>query len=147
MFIFCPNLGVKGRWNTWVWDNFTLREYSGIRTANYVNPAVLPKRTIRFQARSQNCEKRLLASSSLSVRPSVHMVQRDSYCAYIHEDWYLRVFGKYIEKLQVSLKSDKNNGYFAWRPTWIHSRIKNVSGKSCSEKQNTHFMFINFFRK
>jgi hypothetical protein len=30
---------------------------------------------------------------------------------------------------------------------WIILRMRNVSDKSCSENQNTHFMFINFFKK
>ena len=29
-----------------------------------------------------------------------------------HEIWHLRVFLKFVEKARVSLKSDKNNGYF-----------------------------------
>jgi len=30
---------------------------------------------------------------------------------YFHEILYLRVFLKYIEKIQIPLKSDKSNGY------------------------------------
>jgi hypothetical protein len=40
-----------------------------------------------------------------------------------HEISYLRVFRKYVEEIQVSLKSDKNNRYFAWWPTDIWDRI------------------------
>jgi hypothetical protein len=29
-----------------------------------------------------------------------------------HEIWYLSTFGKPVEKIQVSLESDKNNRYF-----------------------------------
>jgi len=29
-----------------------------------------------------------------------------------HEIYYLSIFGKYVEKIQISLKSDENNGYF-----------------------------------
>ena len=29
--------------------------------------------------------------------------------------WYLTLFRKSVEKIQISLKSDKNNGYFTWR--------------------------------
>ena len=36
-----------------------------------------------------------------------------------HEIWYLRIFRKSVAKIQVSLKSDKNNGYFTWRPICI----------------------------
>jgi len=31
----------------------------------------------------------------------------------------MNIFPKYVEKTQVSLKSDKNNGYFTWRPIYI----------------------------
>ena len=33
-----------------------------------------------------------------------------------HEIWYLGIFRKCVEKIKVSLKSDKNKGYFTWRP-------------------------------
>jgi hypothetical protein len=31
------------------------------------------------------------------------------------ETSYLILFLKYVEKIQISLKSDKNNAYFTWR--------------------------------
>jgi len=33
------------------------------------------------------------------------------------------VFGKSVEKIQTSLKSDKNNGHFIWRPIYIYDYI------------------------
>ena len=33
-----------------------------------------------------------------------------------HEIWHLSIFRKTVEKIQVSLKYDKNNRYFTWRP-------------------------------
>jgi len=88
-----------------------------------------------------------------SVRPSVHMEQLDSHWTDFLEIWYLSIFRQYLEKIQVSLKSDKNDGYFTWRPIYVfnHFRsvllwMKNVSDKSCSEnKKKTRFMFSNFF--
>jgi hypothetical protein len=47
-----------------------------------------------------------------SVRPSVRMEQLGSHWAEFHEILYLGIFPKSVEKIQVSLKSDKNNGYF-----------------------------------
>jgi hypothetical protein len=35
----------------------------------------------------------------------------------------LSIFRKSVEKIQVSLKSDKNNGYFTWRPMYIYDYI------------------------
>jgi len=32
-----------------------------------------------------------------------------------YEILYLSIFGKFVEKIQVPFKSDKNNGHFTWR--------------------------------
>jgi len=45
------------------------------------------------------------------------MEQIGSHWTDCHEIWYLRLYRKSAEKIQVLLKSDKNNGYFTWRPT------------------------------
>jgi hypothetical protein len=47
-----------------------------------------------------------------SVRPSVRMQQISAHLTDFHEIWCM-IFRKPVEKIQVSLKSDKNNGYFA----------------------------------
>ena len=102
-----------------------------------------------FLARSQYCENRLLASSCLSVC----MEQFSSYWTDFKEILYLSMFPKSVEKIQVSLKSDKDKGYFTWRQInffLIVSRslllkMKNISEKSCRENQNIHFLFNNFF--
>ena len=39
------------------------------------------------------------------------------------EIWYLTFIRKSVGKIQVSLKSDKNNGYFAWTPIYIYDNI------------------------
>jgi hypothetical protein len=59
---------------------------------------------------------------------------------------------KSVEKIQVSLKSDKNNGYllenlctFSIIPRFILLKMRNVSEKTCRETQNTHFVFSNLF--
>jgi len=61
-------------------------------------------------------------------------------------------FFKSIVKIRISLKSDKNKGYFTWRlrtcvivSRWILLRMRYVSDKRCKEHQNTHFMFNIFF--
>jgi hypothetical protein len=55
---------------------------------------------------------------------------------------------KSVEKTQVSLKSgtlhpDQYTFLVIYRSVLL--RMKNVSGKSCRETRNTHFMFNNFF--
>ena len=61
----------------------------------------------------------------------------------LHEIWYLSIFKKSVEEIQVSLKYDNNDGYFTWWPIYIFDW--NVSGKTCRENQNKLFMLKNFF--
>jgi len=49
-----------------------------------------------------------LASSCLSARTSVRMELLGSHCMEFYEIWYLRIIRKSAEKIQVSLKSNKN---------------------------------------
>jgi hypothetical protein len=44
-----------------------------------------------------------------------------------HEILYLIIFRKSIEKIQVSSKSDKSNGYLTWRPKYIYNIAQNCS--------------------
>jgi hypothetical protein len=64
----------------------------------------------------------------------------------------LNISRKSAEKIQISLKSDKNNGILPEdQYTFMnisHSvllRMRNISGKRCRENQNTHFTLRNFF--
>jgi len=57
------------------------------------------------------------------VCPSIHMEQLSPHYTNFHEIWYLRVFQNSVEKIQVWLKSDKHNGYFAWRPAFLSARF------------------------
>ena len=107
-----------------------------------------------FQALSQKCEKRLLASSCPSVHLSVCMEQLGSHWTGFHEILYLSFFRKSVGKFWVSLKSDRNNGYFAWRlftfmtiHRWILSRMRNVWNVGRKESQNSRFIFSNFLWK
>ena len=81
-----------------------------------------------FYARSQNCEKRLLSSSSLSVcsfvPPSVRMEQLGSHRTDFQEIRYWIIFRISVEGVQVSLKSHKNNGYFTLRPYFPQFLLK-----------------------
>ena len=61
-----------------------------------------------------------LASLCLSVYPQGTPL---SHRMDFHETWYLSVFRKSVEKIQVSLKSSKTNGYFTWRPLYTSYHI------------------------
>jgi len=47
------------------------------------------------------------------------MEQLGSHEKDFHEIWYLGIFRKFVLKIQVLLKSDKNNGYFTLRALYI----------------------------
>jgi hypothetical protein len=59
----------------------------------------------------------------LSVSPSVRMVQLGSQWKDFYQILYLSIFRKSVEKIKFSLKSDKKNGHFAWRPMYIYENI------------------------
>jgi hypothetical protein len=80
--------------------------------------------------------------------------QLGSYLTCFHEILYLSTLRKSVEKIQLSWKSNKNNGYFTWRPIHIFNNIsltskkkKKVSNKTCRENQHTLFVFSNVFTK
>ena len=56
------------------------------------------------------------------------MEQLGSHWTHFHEIWYLRVFRKSVDKIQVSLKSSKNRGYFTWRPREPGSSVGLATG-------------------
>jgi len=49
------------------------------------------------------------------------MEQLGSHWTDFCEIWYMSIFRKYVERIHVSLKSDKNNKYFTWRHTDVFS--------------------------
>ena len=53
-----------------------------------------------------------LRKAAVSFVMSVRMEQLVHHWTDFHEIWYLSIFRKYVEKLQVSLKSDNNSGCF-----------------------------------
>ena len=66
--------------------------------------------------------------------------------------WVL--FEKSVEKMHISLKCNKNNGYLTWIPVYFLAisrsfrlRMKTISDKSCRGNQKTHFVFSNFKKK
>ena len=66
--------------------------------------------------------------------------------------FYTSIFQKSVEKIQVSFKSDTNNGQFTCRPINSFDQIspvllymRNITDRTCCENKNTYFMFSNFF--
>ena len=65
-------------------------------------------------------KSRLLASSCLPVRTSEWNNYTPTGRIFMKSDIRLIFSWKSEGKIQVSLKSDKNNGYSTWRPMWIY---------------------------
>jgi hypothetical protein len=105
---------------------FIVPEYTGKGSALYKKTVLLKvvdNKSKAFQARSQNCEKRLLASGWMPEIPSVCTKQLGFHRTNFLKIWYLSIFRISVEKKQISLKWDKNNGYFTWRPIYIFDHI------------------------
>jgi len=49
----------------------------------------------------------------------------------------MKIFIKFVEEIQVLLKSDKHNGYFTWRPIYIYDSISlnSPQNEDVSEKK------------
>jgi hypothetical protein len=67
---------------------------------------------------SQNCEKWLLASSCLSVCPYAWNKSAPT------RKFFMIMIVNYVFRI---FKSDKNNGYFTWRPIYIFYYISLIS--------------------
>jgi hypothetical protein len=62
-------------------------------------------------------------AKSQKVSITFIMSVRPSYWTDFYEIWYLDFFRKSVEKIQVSLKPDKNNGHFTWRRFHINDNM------------------------
>jgi hypothetical protein len=71
-----------------------------------------------FKALLRNCQKRLLAASYLSLRPSEWNNSDPNGRIFMKG-----IFRKSVEKIQVPLKSEKNNWNFTWRPIYLYGSI------------------------
>jgi hypothetical protein len=121
-------------------------------SARGLGPILSPKCYV-FRIVCKIARKPVLASSYLPVRLSVRMEQLGSPWTDFHEVWYLNIFRKSVEKIQILLKYDKNTGYFKCKPTHLCDhisifflfRMRNISEKCGKENQNTNCMFYFFF--
>jgi hypothetical protein len=68
--------------------------------------------TVYFYALSEKFRKATI-SFVVSVRVYVRMEQLVSHWTDFHEIWYLNIFRKYVEKIEVLLKGEENTEYFA----------------------------------
>jgi hypothetical protein len=75
-------------------QTMTTLTFAGGQTVTQTNVSVLFGAAWGFQPHSQNYEKRLLASSCLSVRPSVRMEQHGFHWTDFHNISYFIIFSK-----------------------------------------------------
>jgi hypothetical protein len=88
-----------------------------------------------------------------SVHPSVRLSAWTTQLSVDEFLWtlILNIFWQYVEKIQVSFKSDKNKGYFTLCPMQIYNTISLNSSKCVRQKlqrnQNTILCSINVVSK
>ena len=73
---------------------------------------------------------RIIAKSDFQLRHVCLSVRVEHLCSHwtdFHEILYLRIVRKSVEKIRVSLKSDKKNSYFTRRPMYIYDISLNNS--------------------
>jgi hypothetical protein len=67
--------------------------------------------------------RKATVSFVMSVCLSVRMKQLDFHLTDVYEIWYLITFRHSVEKIQVSLKYENKNGYFARRPESVYKNM------------------------
>jgi hypothetical protein len=82
-------------------------------------------RSVRSTMKSDYQLLHVCLSVCLSFCPSVFPYRKTRLP--LDETWYLNTFLKSVEKILALLKSDKNNGYFTWRPEWIFDHISGIT--------------------
>jgi len=95
--------------------NFQSRAAKTFLTVGHSGTSDLAKQNAGFLcafAKLRKATIRFVTSVSLYVRLSVRMEQLGSHWTDFRGARYLSTFRKSAEKIQVSLKSEKNNGYF-----------------------------------
>jgi len=74
--------------------------------------AKLRKMTIHF-----------IMSVCLSVCLSIHTEQLSSQWTYFCGILYLSIFFKICQEYSSFIQSDRNNGYFTWKPIYVYDHI------------------------
>jgi len=93
-----------------------------------------------------------LRQATISFVLSFRMEQLGSHWTDFHAIWYLNVYRKSNQKIQVSLKLTKITGTvhedqytFSIISRSVLLKMKTISDRRCRGNQNTYFMFFHFF--
>jgi len=71
--------------------------------------------------------RKMTISFVMFVRLSVRMEQLGFHWKDFNGFWFMSVFLKYAQKIQVSLISHNNNVYFMWIPIYFYDHISPIS--------------------
>ena len=109
----------------------------------------------RFKASSQNYEKRVLASPCLSVRPPSQ--NNSAPTGRIFKKFDIRIFFENLPRkfkfhcnltrATGTVHADRQMCTVVITSRSVLVTVRNVSDKTCTENQNTHFVFSNIFSK
>jgi len=119
--IFCPRgLGVRG-------VNLTTRLHLVLRLRmSGAIPLLLLYALMAWAGEAFLGAVEKLRKTTIRFVMSVGM-ELGSHWTDFNEIWYFSIFEKLVKKTPVSLKSNKNNGYFTCRPIYIFGHISLIS--------------------
>jgi hypothetical protein len=108
---------------------FSARQYLN----NLILLRVIINYTLVFGCVCEICKKKRLLASNVCT--SVITQQLAFHWKYCHE--YLSTFRKYGQKSKISLKFDKNNMCFTWRPMYIfyHISLSSYWNEKCFRRK------------
>ena len=109
------------------------------------------RQQIIFRRGRKNCENRILASSCLTVHPStwIHSVPTGRIFKKLYITGFFQNPSRKFKfhynrtKIKGTLHDAQYISFITTRSFLL--RIRNVSGTTCRENQNKHFVFSNFF--
>jgi hypothetical protein len=118
----------------------TLKSKAKLRPLKKVLMMVMLLEVMDALEKSQKATITFVMSVRLPVRLSVCTEHLGSHWTDFHEISYFNMFSKSVQKIQVSSKSDKNNGHFTRRPMHAYGNI------SLNSSQNQECFRQNLYR-
>ena len=149
-FKFCVNVVPWQRANQLWHLNFTVQTLMAFKCCFEILCCDIHNVKAIFYGCSEKCEKWLLALSCLSVHPyGTTWLPLDKFLWNLIFKYLSTIsqgdssFIKNLARIKFTSHEEQCTFFSISRSFLL--RMKNVSGKSCRENQNTHFLFNNFF--
>jgi hypothetical protein len=130
-----------------------IQSFCFFKDTNLFHPRTYFRRIAKLRKPIIGYDKSIWRSVSLSLCPSAwnKSAPTTRTIMKIHNWRFIR---KSVRKIQVSLKSDKNNRYFTRTHMYVYdrislhsSRMRNAADIICRENKKAHFIFNNLLRK